>query len=733
MSNDRRTAPWYQRTRRWGQTNITELDPLRCDLAWWREHWRRTRVQGVIVNAGGIVAYYPSRFPFHYRAEHLGDRDLFGEVTQAAREEGLVVLARMDSNRLHQDAYRQYPEWFARRRDGQALTVGDRFVTCVNSAYYQEVLPEILREIVERYRPEGFTDNSWSGLGRGEICYCESCRRKFRDACGGELPRGADWDDPAYRQWIRWSYQCRLDNWDLNNRVTRDAGGDDCLWMGMLSGDPVSQSRAFRDLAEIGRRSQIIMCDHQGRGPATGFEQNGLNGKLLHGILGWDKLVPESMAMYVRGIGPYRVASAPAAEARTWMIAGFAGGISPWWHHIGAWHEDRRQYHTAEPVMRWHQAHEQYLYDREPVATVGLLWSRENIDFYGRDEAEMRVAEPFRGFTSALTRARIPYLPIHADQLDRCADSLSVLVLPNLGGMSDQQCASVRRFVASGGGLIASGESSLYDQSGDRRDDFALADVLSVRSLGSFHGTTDGKAANWESYPRHSYLRLAPSRFAWPGSPVKSDTCSARHEVLAEYDQTDIIPFGGRLECVEPHGSAAVPLTYVPPFPIYPPEFSWMRTPQTSLPALILNESARQGRVAYLAADIDRCFAREEIPDHGRLLANLVRWTARGNIPLLVEGPGYLDCHLYRQPGRLILHLLNLTCSRAWPSPPEEGVAVGPLTVRLQLPQAFELVHASLLVAGGRLTPTTDGQWVTVEIKSILDHEVLVIADADRR
>src|SRR5262249_25704799 len=74
--------PWYKRCYRWGQTNITEKDPVRYDIAWWREYWKRTQVQGVIVNAGGIVAYYPSRFPLHKRAEFLGDRDLFGELTK---------------------------------------------------------------------------------------------------------------------------------------------------------------------------------------------------------------------------------------------------------------------------------------------------------------------------------------------------------------------------------------------------------------------------------------------------------------------------------------------------------------------------------------------------------------------------------------------------------------------------------------------------------------------------
>ncbi|MCC6861057.1 MAG: hypothetical protein IT158_20990, partial [Bryobacterales bacterium] len=73
-------APWYRRACRWGQTNITERDPVRYDIGWWRKYWKRTRVQGVIINAGGIVAYYPSQYPLHYRAQFLGGRDLYGEL-----------------------------------------------------------------------------------------------------------------------------------------------------------------------------------------------------------------------------------------------------------------------------------------------------------------------------------------------------------------------------------------------------------------------------------------------------------------------------------------------------------------------------------------------------------------------------------------------------------------------------------------------------------------------------
>jgi Beta-galactosidase len=173
-------TPWYRRAVRWGQTNITEKDPERYDVAWWREYWKKTHIQGVIINAGGIVAYYPSKFPMHHRAEFLGDRDLYGELAKLAHQDGLVVLARMDSNRAGEDFYKAQPSWFAVDAEGKPYRAADKYISCVNSPYYDEYIPGILREIIERSKPEGLTDNSWSGLGRDSICYCENCARKFR-------------------------------------------------------------------------------------------------------------------------------------------------------------------------------------------------------------------------------------------------------------------------------------------------------------------------------------------------------------------------------------------------------------------------------------------------------------------------------------------------------------------------------------------------------------------------
>ncbi len=719
------TIPWFRRTLRWGQTNIREIDPPDYDITWWRQQWQRTHTQAVIINAGGIVAYYPTKFPLHHRASGLGDRDLYGELAAAARADGLVVVARMDSNRAHEDFYRAHPDWFAVDAAGKPYLNTGLYVACVNSPYYDDYIPSVMREIIDRSHPDGFADNNWNGLGRDTICRCVNCTRVFRDVAGEALPAVKNWDDPVYRRWIQWNYARRVEIWDLFNRVTREAGGRECLWIGMNSGSITGQARAFRDMKAVLERSEIVLLDHQARSDASGFQSNAEAGKLVHGVIGWDKVVPESMSMYQNSRNQFRLSSKPALEAQLWMLDGFAGGIQPWWHHIGASQEDARMLRTAEPVMAWHAANEQYLVNRRPVATVGLVWSQQNVDYYGRDAAEDVVDLPRRGWVNALVRARIQYIPVHVDHIARDANEVSTLILPDIGAMSSAQVEAARAFVARGGNLIATGESSRFDEWGDPRRDYGLADEFGAHLSGpSVWSRADA------SQTRHSYLRLTPelrARVDGPRTRNEPAAVGERHRVLRGFDDTDILPFGGVLSPLRVDRGAAVLATYIPPFPVFPPEDSWMRESHTDIPGVIVNEVRGRGRVLFLPADVDRRYGRDNLPDHGDLLANVVGWATRDTVPLRVSGAGFVDCHLYRQERRLVLHLVNLTSAGTWRAPVDELIAIGPLRVAVRLPAGARRSSVELMVSKRPVRATVQNGWLRFDVPQIRDHELAVI------
>jgi hypothetical protein len=168
-------------------------------------------------------------------------------------------------------------------------------------------------------------------------------------------------------------------------------------------------------------------------------------------------------------------------------------------------------------------------------------------------------------------------------------------------------------------------------------------------------------------------------------------------------------------------------MTYVPPRPAFPPEAVWLREDATDIPGLVVTERPDGPRVAYLAADLDRRYAGDNMRDTATLLANVVRWAASEDIPLSVDGPGLLDCHLYRQSARVILHIVNLTNEGTWRGPIDELIPVGPIHVTVTLPEGVRAGRIHSLVSGAPIHRSSTAGPVSFSIPSIADHEVIVI------
>ena len=95
-------------------------------------------------------------------------------------------------------------------------------------------------------------------------------------------------------------------------------------------------------------------------------------------------------------------------------------------------------------------------------------------------------------------------------------------------------------------------------------------------------------------------------------------------------------------------------------------------------------------------------------------------------IGLIIADRPLLDCHLYEQPGRTILHLVNLTSEATWRAPLDELIRVGPFKVKIAVPASPARKTARLLVANADRPLSRDGGMAVLTIPSILDHEVVV-------
>ena len=177
---DRSSLPWHMRVRRVGQTNMTEHDPAVMNIEEWADFWHSARVDVVFVSVTGILAFYPSKVPFHKHGKFLNGRDFFGECASAAHKRGMRVVARMSPDLNWPDALAAHPEWAMRHRDGSVQFNEQEprlFKTCMFSSYMDSYVPAIMREINSRYEVDCFYTNGWPPLGSLPECHCPICSK----------------------------------------------------------------------------------------------------------------------------------------------------------------------------------------------------------------------------------------------------------------------------------------------------------------------------------------------------------------------------------------------------------------------------------------------------------------------------------------------------------------------------------------------------------------------------
>jgi hypothetical protein len=687
-------AGWFDRPMRWIQIAFVEDDPGRYDLGFWVDYMRRIHADAATLSAGGCVAFYPTRIPLHYRSKWLGGRDAFGELLGTCRKLGMNVVARVDPHACHDDARAAHPDWIAVDAQGRPRrhwAMPDYWVTCALGPYNFEFMTSVVREIVEHYQVDGIFANRWSGSG---MCWCVHCRDGFRRFSGLELPRTENPRDEAGRQYILWRQQRLFDLWTLWDGEIRQRNPA-AAFIPNTGGGALSEI----DMKRAGELAPTLFADRQGRNGLAPVWLSGKNGKEYRAGLGRKPIAGLSSV----GLeAPYRWkdSTQSTAELQVWAVDGIAQGLRPWLIKFNAKPTDERWMKPMEEVFTWHWRNEKYLRNERPLARVGLVFSQQTARFYGGADARARVEDAILGAYQALVEARVPFEMVHDQNLDSDhLRELRTLVLPNVAALSEAQCAQLRRFVEQGGGLVATHETSLYDEWGRRRADFGLASLFGA----SFGGTVIERQQN-------AYLRVADVR-----SPL-----------LAGFDDARRLIHGVKRVEVKAHAEQPCPLMTVPTYPDLPMEEVYVRDGAPESPAVFAAQRAR-GRVVYFPFDIDRTFWEVMHPDHGRLLANAVVWVTNEPTPLQVTGPGLLDLSLWAQASSVTAHIVNLTNPMFMKGPFREIIPVAGQSVRLRLPEGRRARVVRLLVSGAKPSWKQEGAWISVRTPSIALHEVVAV------
>jgi hypothetical protein len=702
---------------RWAQLTLTETDPAQYDVNFWLDFFKQAHCDAACLSAGGCVCYYPTQIPLHFRSPWLGDRDAFGELYEGCRKLGLNVIARTDPHAVHQDVYDAHPDWIMVGADGKPArhwADPDLWVTCALGPYNFEFMTEVHREIMRMYAVDGIFSNRWAGHG---ICYCEHCQRNFKQATGYDLPRFGDApvrfhlprsqepegergaQDPAVKAYMGWWQDRLFELWDLwdceiraihpHARFIANSGGAH----GML------------DMKRIAERADILFADRQARRGLQPSWSNGKNGKEYRSTLG-RKPIGGIFSMGVEERYRWKDSIQNPAEFRLFVADGVANGLRPWFTKFGGMIYDPRWLKPVADMYTLYAQWEPYLRNEAPIARVALVYSQQTWNFYGGESASAKVGDHAEGFYHALIEARIPFEMVHAGLLDEeHTRQFKTLILPNIAALSEQQCRQLREFVQRGGSIVATHETSLYDEWGIKRTDFGLADLFGVRYAGGSEGPM-----------KNSYLAIE-----------RDPTTRVFHPLVAGLEEAGRIINGVNRVLVETTTPLPyAPLTLIPSYPDLPMEMVWPRVNQTDIPQVYARQVG-DGRVVYFPWDVDRSFWEVLCVDHGKLLTNAVDWATNEDRPVTVTGPGVLDVTVWQQQNSMTVHLVNLTNPMMMKGPVRELIPVGEQIVRLQLPNDKHVARVHLLRAG--ITPELQIEpgAITVRVPSILEHEVVAV------
>ncbi|MDA2929535.1 hypothetical protein MYX84_06245 [Acidobacteria bacterium AH-259-O06] len=622
----------------------------------------------------------------------LRGRDLLKEFTVEAKRRGLSVLSYSGLTNVPHFA-RLRPDCV--QKDPSGNPVGDQI--CYNCDEFLELLKRRSSEIKDNYDVDGFffDGGGYTYLPNPPACFCARCKALFKIKYGFDMPDSPTRDE-TWQSFLEFRYES-------NERFTRtlktyiqEKYPGTIVLFNYGGHIPFGWQAGFRPVGH-GAISDSTMAE------SFAYHMNqyypSLTASFVAGVSGPDRAFLILTDAHMFGYGSY--ALQPEATLRWAVFTAKMRGANV--AIIDKIHHD----YSVEPAL-YERIGKVYgeLAEKEPyfeypsLKEVGLYFSLRTRDWYGRDNVDKYfrcVVGAYRALVDL--HYQVEFVFDESVTLERLQQFL-VIYLPNVAILSAKEVQMLRGYVEGGGSIFATWETGLYDELGQRLEDFALGDVMGVR----YRGHTE---ENW-NFVRFSEGRWTSDVLADYNIPVV-----AEHPVIFEARKVDTF---GELWIALPGG---VPGGQAGASP-------W----KTVGPALAIHKFGK-GRSAYLSAPLDGEYSSlRAMAEHRNLIRNIMRHLLPKR-QVTVEAPLNVEAVVMQDDAkeRMIVHMVgfwarkNIKSHWLQPLPSAEPMEAGAL-YRAKITADRRIRSAKALHEQTRLEIVGDA--VSVETEQI--HEAIIIS-----
>ena len=579
-------------------------------------------------------AYYNSKVC--HKHSSLGEIDLMKEFSALCREHDMTILYYVQLTRERRSF--THPERRAIREDGSPYILEDtdpllpsneeKQIVCMNGPHRQ-YLKDILAELSSNYDFDGFWLDAFSWWGNHRVCYCETCRESYREDTGRELPSVKILRETeegrlycAWRQKLNTEILHELINHvrSINNHLTVTHNGSAVSsaydWDFVDADDYVCQEYHV----EYGPDGLALLCKKlRSLKPGIPFE-----------VETWRFACRTSKDR--KSSRGYQVKPVPTLLTEMASIASY-GGFVQYYDQI-RWDGtlDMASLDVLKPCFETLEERGPWTGRGEMLNYAGILWSKDTEQFVPWKYAKSYWKD-FQGFHDALLGSQLTSCVLTGRDIEAGNfRGVKTVILASTVGLSDECIHSLEQFVKNGGGLVVTGESSLFDEKGNPRENFGLSRLLGVDYLGRT------KTYYTFIHPEKAHEILAENKPDFPLTVSKT----LQTLVKPREENLDIIA-----RITDP----------MPGFHMgYPP------LKRTDAPSLLTREFGK-GRIVYSAAALGEIYALYSHSDTRKLIANAVKWAAGEQPSVTAAGPGTFDLVPWRdeEKGETIIHLINRT------------------------------------------------------------------------
>lgn len=629
-------------------------------------------------------------FYFETRKARKKNPDILKEFLKIAHKNDIRVVVYFNVH-WYKKEFAKRTKWGQIREDGSLIdnvySTGSSL--CINSPYREWVF-EIIEDLCN-YEIDGiFYDGP---IFFADTCYCESCKKLFKDKFGENMPKKSNFEDPLWKKLIEFQVESIGRFLKQTNEIIKSKNPEILLYMNGNANWPFWPTG--RNNREIIKHTDILGAEGgfiYGDLNLTPIYKPGITAKLLNSQSEGKPVVVFDCA----GHKPWSWYLLPENEVKILMYETIGNGGYVW---IDIFPEDIEVENVINAISEVNKKIEEnsdIFLKTESISNIALLYPSLSSNFYRGSTVpltdftkEMKkgaigdIYEEFNGFYEILARNKIQFDVIDEENLKNLS-KYEILILPNASCLSKKEIDLIKKFVENGGTIISTFETSLYDENGKKLSNFQLSDIFGVNFKGEIFGPN-----NWDyifPYRNSEFLNGIMKKYLPSceyGIKIENKTGKIfiyfYEKLKGRYDGTPFV---------------------------------------SDIPFAIFNNYGK-GNSFYFAGTFGSTYYKFRFPEYSLILKNILLKFSKRIVDVEEE---WVEVILRKKENKILIHLINLTTG---PKRPFTYVKeIENLEIKLFIPQ---IKHAKSISLGRKIDFEKDDNFYRIKIPVLKDYDLICI------